>query len=185
VILFPPDVDVAVDPAVHSYACAELRNGTLSDVYTCTLDDIINAVGAPRSVTIENPRINGASRGKDKNDMMDLAVAVGALRGAFSARGVTARLVTPQQWKGSIKKPPHHLAMWLRLTDDERLTFCEGASTPRSKLTPAIVEAKIREACRRLGATGAVTGYAWAAHNLLDAVALGKWGASPFGKILT
>lgn len=67
----------------------------------------------------------------------------------------------PSQWKGNVKKPPHHMRAWRKLSQHERRLFAPT------------VEAKITDAVKRLARTGKVTGYSFEAHNLLDAVALG------------
>jgi len=164
---------VTIDPGVHRHAIAYGEGEALDQVYFETIEGLApNAFRPSTYVTIENPRIGRQTRGKDPNDQMDLAVAVGELRGVFRTRGIVAELLTPSEWKGSVKKPLHHWRVWQTLRLAERQRFAEGAARYGRTKTPADIEAKIKAACLRLKLTGEVSGYSWQAHNLLDAAGL-------------
>lgn len=164
---------IYIDPGVRQHACAKFNSsGYLDSLY---FSEKGCGVNAEDSVLIENPRITEQSRGKDLNDILDLAVAVGMLKGFCLSHGASVRLVAPAAWKGQVKKWIHHSRVWAALNPSER---CEAAKA--IGMTPDAIEAKIKGACQRwargdVTKSGQVRGYAWAAHNLLDAVGLGLW----------
>jgi hypothetical protein len=162
---------LTIDPGVHRHALARGDGEELEAVWFADAGAVL-AMPVVAHVTIENPRIGRQTRGKDPNDQMDLAVAVGELKGVFLAKSTPVELLTPSEWKGSIKKPLHHWKVWSVLRLAERRRFAEGAAQYGRTKTPADIEAKIRDACLRLKLTGEVSGYSWAAHNLLDAAGL-------------
>lgn len=67
---------------------------------------------------------------------------------------------TPAQWKGSIKKPQHHLHGWRVMSPEER------------KLFPPPTYNTILLACEYLARYGVVKGYSFDTHNFLDAACL-------------
>jgi hypothetical protein len=170
-------MNVYIDPGKHQSAVAAFQGGKLIDVFFTIPADLRDFPHHIDFALFENPRINGQTRGKRPNDMMDLAVVVGQLIGVLLARGVRANCVNPQEWKGSIKKPVHHLRVWHTLSPDERAIFAEGAGKTVDTITR-----KIDIACQRLAVEGKVTGYSWKAHNLLDAVGLGLWHLKRTGR---
>jgi hypothetical protein len=168
-----------IDPGVEQSACALFTSGVLEGVLFVTPAALVGFDrGDLYAAVIENPRISGQTRGKDPNDLMDLAVVVGDLRGVIRARcGVEAELVAPVSWKGNEVKPIHHSRVWAALAPAERLTLADCIGW-----TPEEVEAKIEEACQKYAQLGRVVGYSWRAHNLLDAVGLGLWGLKRVGR---
>lgn len=194
-------VVLAYDPGVHRHARSSFKYGMLFDV---AFEDAASlpalAPGARDVITaviIEKPRINGATKGKDPNDQMDLSLEAGDLRGVYRSAGIPVMMPTPMDWKGQLKKPHHHRRVWDALSSIERATFarCAQEHIQQTKAEKTItlvefIEAKIERACYMLARTGKVTKYSWGAHNLLDAVGLGlrylgriSGGASPFAPL--
>jgi hypothetical protein len=179
-----PRLVVAYDPGVHKHARATTRHGRLLSVgFEDAADGTRVAPGAAslvEAVIIEKPRINGATRGKDPNDQMDLSIEAGDLRGCWRSAGVQVLMPTPAEWKGQIKKPHHHLTVWGELSPAERELFATQAAphikwTKREQAAGSLVDfigRKIRRGCELLAIHGEVREYDWAAHNLLDAVGL-------------
>ena len=81
----------------------------------------------------------------------------------------------PREWKGSLAKWIHHRRIWNALDEREQRIAADAM-----RHDPDTVREKIEGACRRW-ATGQVTkagivkGYAWKAHNTLDAIGIGLW----------
>lgn len=66
-------------------------------------------IAGPVRVVIERPRIHAVGRLKgDPNQLLDLSVLVGRIAGTVETLAhVTAELVSPADWKGSIPKSIH------------------------------------------------------------------------------
>jgi len=69
---------------------------------------------------IEVPRIYPRGGKGDQNDLIDLAVLVGDLRGFYRRHGFTVRLVPPRTWKGTAPKHIHGERVLAALTPAER-----------------------------------------------------------------
>jgi hypothetical protein len=169
-----------IDPGVHALACAWFRDGLL-----CHLDmlprEAFMVQGKPsiETLVIERMRIypGKAGKGEDPNDLIDVTQAAAFAEGAIVARGgPRAVWVYAADWKGQVKKPIHHMRLWSVLTVEEREILALAIG-----MTEVQIEKKIDEACKRLAITGKVTGYAWSAHNLLDAVGIGLWDLKRVG----
>jgi hypothetical protein len=96
------------------------------------------------TVVIENPRWT-PMRGVDPNDLLDLSRLVGRFEDYYTRAGHTVFLVTPMQWKGSVKKSIHNRRVLELLTAHETM------------LLPKRPRAKDYD------------------HNLVDAIGLGLW----------
>jgi hypothetical protein len=166
-----------IDPGVHALACAVFSSGVLWAVRSLAPDDffspgIITSPERLSIVCIEKPQIyKGSNEEKDPNDCVDLFGAARYAEAALVSRGAPkAEYHFPRVWKGQIKKPQHHRRIWSVLAPAERAAFARDC-----EYSEADIERKIEEACQRLAVTRKVTGYAWAAHNLFDAVGIGLW----------
>ena len=104
--------------------------------------DPLGGIG-PAILIIEVPRIYPRGGKGDQNDLIDLAVLVGDLRGFYRRAGFTTRLVAPRFWKGTTPKPIHNKRVVATLTPAERAFL---PKRPRAKTFD---------------------------HNMLDAVGLG------------
>lgn len=137
----------AVDPSVDSdkQGWARFEHGKLAD---CGIGLSMHA----GHLVIECPeyRRNQTAR-VNPNDLIKLAVHVGALKGAFELDGrawfAEAELVTPSQWKGSVPKDIHGQRIIRALS----LKECEVYQTKTHGLA----------ASRK--------------HNVVDAIGLGLW----------
>lgn len=71
-------------------------------------------------VVIEQPRWYPREREVDYNDVLDLAVLVGELKGYFGGDACRKiELVAPRTWKGSVPKPIHNRRVLAKLTAEE------------------------------------------------------------------
>jgi hypothetical protein len=135
---------LAIDPGLDT-GWAYFRSAT--DLVSCGVTDArelgLSGIGC---VIIEKPVIYSARLMKgDPNNIITLALQVGAYREYFQSRGARVALVTPGTWKGQIPKPIHHARV-------------KAALSPANK---AILDACVQY----LPASKA--------HNAIDAVALG------------
>jgi hypothetical protein len=121
--------------------------------------------GAFDQVVIERPHIRGGNT-PNAQDIVDLAWDGASL--AYSL-GAPVRWYLPQQWKGGIPKPAHHLRMWPHLSAAEQALFPAG--------TREVIEAAVKKgAAHRWGRPGAdYYPRGWRYHNLLDAIGLGMY----------
>lgn len=163
-----------IDPGVHKLACAWFRDGLL-----CHLDmlprEMFMVQGKPSIdvLVIERMRIymGKASKGEDPNDLIDVTGASHFVEACIAMRGgPRASYVYAADWKGQVKKPIHHMRLWSVLTPEEKALFALVVG-----MSEDAIKKKIDEACQRLALRGKVTGYAWEAHNLFDAVGIGLW----------
>ena len=101
-------------------------------------------------------------------EIVRLAAEGGTLAGYYAGlRRAEVVPVTPSSWKGSVPKPINHASLWKALQPDERALF------------PPDTEARIQRAVEkgaleRWKRPGAVYYGTWDAHNLLDAVGIGR-----------
>lgn len=80
------------------------------------------ATSAPVLVVIEVPRVYPFGRGKgDNNDLIDLAVRVGELRGWYRRKSWVQRveLIPPRTWKGTVPKEIHNKQVLAKLSPEE------------------------------------------------------------------
>lgn len=189
----PLTLRLFIDPGAHHLACAHFEELQLLSVEylprEAFLDGSTAAVGLAELV-IEKPQIYGGPDSKDPNDCVDVAMAAAFAEAAIRGRGgPPAQYVLPRAWKGQMKKPPHHLAIWRTLRPPEKAIFARDADKHifRTKveskmLLEDFVSAKIERGCELLARTGKVKEYSWKAHNLLDAVGLGLWHLGRTGR---
>ena len=142
----------AIDPGRTS-GWAQFTAGKLSAAGTFR-DHDYPAVwhrGFDQTLVLEIPRIYPHRSKGDPNDIVDLALTVGEIRGHY--RPLVTRVIEtfPANWKGQVPKEIHHARVLRQLADDE-LRLLEGEKRKVSKTHPH--------------------GYD---HNMLDAVALGLW----------
>lgn len=140
----------AVDPGKRSgwaifVDAALVEAGVWSEVDMLEAGTPIVELG-PAVAVIELPVIYPLGRGEgDPNDLIDLAVLVGDLRGFYRRAGLDVVLVKPRTWKGTTPKPIHNERVLRALTPAERALL---PRRPRAK------------------------GFD---HNMLDAIGLGLW----------
>lgn len=166
-----------IDPGVHKLACAIFFENALFAVRLLSPEDFLSTghISHPALlsiVCIEKPQIyKGSNEEKDPNDCVDVFGSARFAEAALRSRGAPpAEYHFPRVWKGQIKKPQHHRRIWSVLSPAERAVFSRECG-----YSEADIERKIEEACQRLAVTRKVTGYAWEAHNLFDAVGIGLW----------
>ncbi len=144
---------IAIDPGERT-GWALFDNGTLVEAGTMSKAEILLNPPCPSGrknyldvAVIELPVIYPLGLGKgDPNQLIDLAVFVGDLRGFYVRRlSLDVVLVRPRTWKGTVPKRIHNARVLEALTPDER------ALLPR------------RPRARDYD------------HNMLDAVGLGLW----------
>jgi len=75
---------------------------------------------APAVAVIEVPRIYPRGGKGDPNQLIDLAVLVGDLRGFYRRAGLETVLVTPRTWKGAVPKAIHNERVLGALTASEK-----------------------------------------------------------------
>jgi len=84
----------------------------------------------PAAVVIEVPRIYPHGGKGDPNQLLDLAITVGDLRGYYVRRGAEVHLVTPRRWKGTVPKAIHNARVLSALTPEE---FARLPRRPRAR----------------------------------------------------
>lgn len=121
---------IGIDPGKHTgwahFCCGVLRGaGVVSAEEILRSPDANRGadVDPPTIVVIELPRIYPRGGKGDPNDLIDLAVMVGDLRGFYVRHGFTVRLVTPRTWKGTVPKSIHNKRVLAALSDEERATL--------------------------------------------------------------
>jgi hypothetical protein len=159
-------ITIAIDPGEHRSACAVFDAKELVSLEWIKPGEVWPGVDMIDQAVVEKPRLYpGHPRpGNILNLGWGGALVVGALR-------CLVHEFEPSQWKGSVKKPQHHMRVWMKLDPLERALF------------PAGTEVRIAKGLKRLMKTRKVTGYSFEAHNLLDACALGMFflGRTPKG----
>lgn len=149
---------LTIDPGVKASAWAEWHDGTLvrcglsappARPYRGTYDRVI----------VEKPRVYPGTAKTDPNDLIDLAVEVGRLLGAYEK----TRCVFPFAWKRNAAKPTAHAVIWRELSLVE-----QGAATQALRDAGAAYD--VPERISKGLAGGA---YRWKGHNLLDAIGIG------------
>jgi hypothetical protein len=117
---------VAVDPSLAATGVALMTNfvdlllvrarlvqgpksGTMAQRCDAVCDAVLAACPPPidgAAVIIERPRINVVTRGgkADPDDLIKLAILVGALARTFTRAGCTVVMIEPHTWKGQVPK---------------------------------------------------------------------------------
>lgn len=140
---------LAIDPGLCTGWAEVAHNGKL---FACgaTHDLFVDrgAAATPDYVVIERPQVYRAAASKgDPNDLITLAIQVGEYKQFFERRGARVVFYRPSEWKGQLPKKVHHRRVWDVLDDVERsIVGVAGDRVPAGDR-----------------------------HNLMDAVALGKW----------
>jgi len=108
--------------------------------------------GYAQTLVLEVPRIYPSGGKGDPNDIIQLAMRVGEIRGHY-VRTASARIVEvfPRTWKGNVPKEIHHARVLAQLGDQERAVLAPHARRV-TKTNPHGLD-----------------------HNMLDAVGLGLW----------
>lgn len=107
---------------------------------------------ADQWLVIEVPRIYPHGRGKgDPNDIVELALTAGEIRGHYRAQGCRVVETHPRTWKGQVPKDIHHARVLAALAPEELRALAPLAKRV-TKTHPHGFD-----------------------HNMLDAVALGLW----------
>ena len=164
---------LAIDPGVARCAFAWVENRTIVHVeyvppeMARTLEnrDLIS------QIIVERPVYQGArSDAARVEDLM--ALSWSGCQAAYSI-GPPVIEVSPQRWKGTEAKPPHHMRLLDVLTQAEL------------KLFPAETRKRVVAAAERYalspGKYPSAKAYGkWDGHNLLDAAALGLWQVGRF-----
>jgi hypothetical protein len=174
---------IPIDPGYakkgEGCACAELVDGRLEGAWFLRPGDFRShhyERHSPDVIIWERPQ----HRARDTKysavppeTLIALAIAGATLAGLYAgAYGAEVIEVHPSTWKGGLPKPVQHKALWDTLTDVERATFGDA----QAAITRAILEAIERGARDRWAKDGAsYYPRGFAAHNLLDAVGIGKW----------
>lgn len=102
-------------------------------------------------LVLEVPRIYPHRSKGDPNDIVDLALTAGEIRGHYRELGCHVIETFPSMWKGTVPKEIHHARVLDKLADDEK-RLLDVEKRKATKTNPH--------------------GYD---HNMLDAVALGLW----------
>ncbi len=163
----------AIDPGNvaargHSNYLAHFDNEELIDICPTTWQSM-RLEAYPDVVVIEKPQQDGRSTRVPPRVLIDLAWNGALLAGALRPRSLVC--YTPNDWKGQVSKPVHHLRLWRVLSTIERKCF------------PADTEERIRKGAEATArAAGKLKNYSFEAHNLLDAVGLGLFYLKRIGK---
>ena len=107
--------------------------------------------GGFQQLVLEVPRIYPNRSKGDPNDIVELALTAGEIRGHYRPLVTSIIEVFPASWKGQVPKDIHHARVLRELGEDERRLLDVEKRKP-TKTNPH--------------------GYD---HNMLDAVALGLW----------
>lgn len=107
--------------------------------------------GYEQTLVLEIPRIYPHRSKGDPNDIVQLALTVGEIRGHYRPLVTHLSETYPATWKGQVPKEIHHARVLKVLADDEK---------------------KLLDAERRKVTKTNPHGYD---HNMLDAVGLGLW----------
>jgi hypothetical protein len=117
---------IAIDPG-KTTGIALFRDNVLINAFAGPSSEILkspppNAYELPirSTAVIENPRWT-PMRGVDPNDLLDLSRLVGRFEDYYTRAGHAVVLVTPMQWKGSVKKSIHNRRVLELLTAHETM----------------------------------------------------------------
>lgn len=142
----------AVDPGkVAGWAQYTAKKLTACGIFSDWKYPQIWHSGYEQTFVMEIPRIYPHRSKGDPNDIVDLALTTGEIRGHFRAAGCHIIEAFPRTWKGQVPKEIHHARVLKQLADDE-LRLLNAEARKISKTNPNGFD-----------------------HNMLDAVALGLW----------
>jgi len=152
---------IAIDPGRRSGFAVFDSSGVLVGAGVLSDAAILARPPCPVSgvAVIEMPVVY-PTRNADPNDLIDLAILVGDLRGYYRRQGFEVRLVKPRTWKGAVPKAIHNERTLRALTPEERALLPlrpRPWGSPRAPLTSPASPASLHD------------------HNMLDAVGLGLW----------
>ena len=151
---------MAIDPGVHTCACAVFRRGLLDQLGYDLVTPVVEAI-------VEKPQAD--SRVGVYN--IDLACRGAELAGrAIHPRGVVL-YTTPTKWKQSVPKPICHARALKDLSSAELSLLPDGTA----ERVRSARESGAKDGWRKPGAVYYGRGKGSDVHNLLDAVALGLW----------
>jgi len=155
----------AIDPEKHTPYVSVFIDGKLIDVADMA-DWTFGPFAGVTRIVVEIPRSYPQDPRK-ANDLIDIAASgfwlAGQIKQACTGPVDLVRR-TPQEWKGSVKKPIHHMRALKKLTPAELGVL--------QRIKPDVWE-HVAQACERLTRSKKVTDYSNVIHNHLDAVALG------------
>jgi hypothetical protein len=180
-------ITACIDPGEHRSAVAVFDGPELVSLEWIKPGEVWPGLDLVDRIVIEKPRLY--PRHPRPGNILNLGWGGALVAGAFRPnlviaapdarcdvklpKGTRALIVyEPVQWKGGVKKPPHHLRCWEVLGPHERALF-NALRNARGKVSRISVEARIRAAVAKLAKSRKVKGYSFEAHNLLDAMALG------------
>ena len=123
---------------------------------------------SPDVLVTERPQQDGRSQVVPPATLITLAWYGALTIGALRPRELVE--FTPNEWKGQVSKPVHHLRIWRVLTPAERRCF------------PADTEARIRAGAEATARAGRLARYSFDATNLLDATGIGLLYIGRVGK---
>lgn len=129
---------------------------------------LLGSEDSPDVAVVEKPQLDGRSS-KAAAGLLALSWYGALTVGALGARVIVE--YEPDDWKGQVAKPVHHLKLWRILTTLERQCFPAD--------TEAIIERGV-EATARAG--GRLRQYSAEVTNMLDAAALGCFHLKRIGK---
>lgn len=138
---------LAIDPG-NDTGFALFRS--VDDLVFCGVGEVRNRKGLEdvKTVIVEEPQVYIARKMKgNPNDLIKLAVDVGRKLQHFEDRGARTCTVKPGDWKGQVPKDIHHARVWGELSESAKM---------------------IVQSCGR-GVPASIR------HNMMDAVALGRW----------
>jgi hypothetical protein len=114
---------VAIDPGKRS-GFAMFHDGELVCAGYATDGELLGVPPLPTTkpalAVIELPVVYQRTGKGDPNDLIDLAVLVGDLRGFYRRCGVDVALVRPRTWKGTVPKAIHGERVLAVLSTEER-----------------------------------------------------------------
>lgn len=152
---------LAIDPGVHENYVARFADGVLFSVLDWPTGALIRST---YDVCIfERPQFDG----RVHKHVIDLAVNAALLAG--STRAPLIRGVEPREWKGSQRKPVHHLRIWRALSPAERKVLPDDT---HDRITKAILKGA-KDAWRKPSVTYYGKAKGSEIHNVVDAVGLG------------
>lgn len=136
---------LAIDPG-RCAGWALFREGKLRQAGVTSVDDphseAFVALVTPNLVTdfvIEIPQVYRASQSKgDPNDLIKLAVGAGRWIERATLAKLRVHTHLPAEWKGQIKKTPHHARVMTVLGEVERMQLPRMAEDKRHNMLDAV-----------------------------------------------
>lgn len=140
---------ISIDPGVNHLGWALHQGGKLTHCDLCETDSFANIVGTSWDIfVIEKPMIYAPKHWKgDPNDLIDLAIVVGEIKGYYEGHEYEVNLVEPWEWKGQTPKEVTKNQIDKELEMDEMKVLKQALMKHPKNLR----------------------------HNIYDAVGLGRW----------